>query len=100
MNPFLDAESLMRARGRLIRSKDLSDSQKQPTILDSNHHVTEIFFRTQYLENHRIGIEQLRSIVQQTYWIFGVRNEVKQIEANCVPLQNQEERVSPGGRLN
>ena len=39
LNPIINAEGLMRARGRLIRPKDLSFAQKHPLILDSQHHV-------------------------------------------------------------
>ena len=63
-NPFIDADGLIRARVRLISSKDLSFAQKYPIFLNSNHHVTLIVLRNEHLENHHIEIEQLRSMVQ------------------------------------
>ena len=62
--PFIDAEGLIRARGRLITSEDLSFGQKHPIVLVSNHHVTLIVLRNEHLENHQIEIGQLRSMVQ------------------------------------
>ena len=62
-NFFIDAEGLMRARGSLIRSKELSNGQKQPNILDSNYHETVMFLRKKRVEDHHIEIEKLRSMV-------------------------------------
>ena len=82
LNSFLDVEGLLRAIGSRMKSKDLTFAQKRPITLDGKRHVTGILLRNDYLENHHVGIEQLGSIVQENYWIFGVRNKLRSIKAN------------------
>ena len=48
LNPFLDADGLLRARGRLVKSKDLTFAQKNRIILDGKHQVTGILLRNDY----------------------------------------------------
>ena len=67
LNPFLDADGLLRARGRLVKSKDLTFAQNEPKELDGKHYVKGIFLKNEHLENHHVGIEQHKSMVQENY---------------------------------
>ena len=84
LNPFLDVDRLLRARCRTMKSKDMTFAQKHPIKLDGNYHNTSILLRNEDLENHNVGIEQLRSMVQENYSraFFGVRNQLRSIKSN------------------
>ena len=93
-NPFLDVDGLLRARGRLVKSKELTFAQKHPIILDGKHHVTGILLRNEHLENHHVGNEQLRTMVRVHYWIFDVSNKLRSIKTNCVLVEKLLRKVN------
>ena len=40
--------------------------------------------------NYREGTEYVRSILQQYYWIIGLRNALKNVELKCVKCRKQQ----------
>ena len=81
--PFL-CDGLIRARGRIRRASCLSFEQKHPIILYSQHPVVKMFLLQFHSENFHEGVEFLRSIVQQKYWIVGLRSDLRRIKNNCL----------------
>ena len=81
--PFLNND-LMRARGRLRKASCLSFEQKHPVILSSKHVVVKLFLNDVHISNAHEGVEYLRSIVQQLYWVLGLRSELRRIRLKCV----------------
>ena len=77
-------DGLVRARGRIRRASCLSFEQKHPIILSSQHPVVKTFLLQVHSENFHEGVEFLRSIVQQKYWIVGLRSELRRIKNNCL----------------
>ena len=69
LSPFLQG-NLLRAKGRLRKASCLTFEQKHPLILHSKHHVVKIFLQHLHLVNHHEGVEYIRSVVQQKYWII------------------------------
>ena len=47
LNPFLDVDDLLRARGRIVNA-DIPENMKYPITLPANHRVTQrpLFFQT------------------------------------------------------
>ena len=81
--PFLNND-LIRARGRLRKASCLSFEQKHPVILSSKHVVVKQFLNDVHISNAHEGVEYLRSIVQQLYWVLGLRSELLRIRLKCV----------------
>ena len=75
---------MIRARGRLRKASCLSFEQKRPVILSSKHVVVKLFLNDVHISNAHEGVEYLRSIVQQLYWVLGLRSELRRIRLNCV----------------
>ena len=76
--PFLNND-LIRARGRLRKASCLSFEQKHPVILSSKHVVVKLFLNDVHISNAHDGVEYLRSIVQQLFWVLGLRSELRRI---------------------
>ena len=81
--PFLNND-LIRARGRLRKASCLSFEQKHPVILSSKHVVVKLFLNDVHISNAHDGVEYLRSIVQQLFWVLGLRSELRRIRLKCV----------------
>ena len=81
--PFL-INGLIRARGRLRKASCLSFEQKHPVILSSKHLVVKMFLNDVHISNAHEGVEYLRSIVQQLFWILRLRSELRRIRLKCV----------------
>ena len=71
--PFIDQQGLIRAQGRIGKSQ-LNFETKQPILLHWKHHIVELFLRNEHMNSHHEGTEHVRNIVQQKFWILGIRN--------------------------
>ena len=81
--PFIDANGLIRAKGRLGKS-DIDYDTKHPILLHWKHPAVELFLKSEHLRNFHEGTEYVRNVVQQNYWILGIRNALRSIKAKCV----------------
>ena len=75
---------MIRARGRLRKATCLSFEQKHPVILSSKHVVVKLFLNDVDISKAHEGVEYLRSIVQQLYWVLRLRSELRRIRLKCV----------------
>ena len=76
--PFFDDNGLMRAKS------DIDYETKHSILLYWNHPVVEKFLKSEHLRNSHEETEYVRNVVQQNYWILGIRNALRLINANCV----------------
>ena len=81
--PFLDKQGTMRLKGRLNKSM-LPDETKHPILLSAKHPVIILLLRQAHVDNHHEGTEHVRNILQQQYWITGLRNALRRIKYSCV----------------
>ena len=81
--PFIDANGLIRAKGRLGKS-DIDYDTKHPILLHWKHPAVELFLRSEHRRNFHEGTEYVRNVVQQNYWILGIRNALRSIKVKCV----------------
>ena len=77
-SPFIDQQGLIRAQGRIGKSQ-LNFETKHPTLLHWKHLLVELFLRNEHKNSHHEGTEHVRNIVQQKFWILGIRNAQKQM---------------------
>ena len=80
--PFLDKQGTIRLKGRLNKSM-LPDETKHP-ILSAKHPAIVLLVRQAHVDNHHEGTEHVRNILQQQYWITGLRNALRRIKYSCV----------------
>ena len=111
LSPFMDDQKLMRIKGRL-RHADASYEMKQPILLSTKHPIVGKLIEDAHESNYHEGTEYVRSVLQQNYWIIGLRNALRNVKLKCVkcrkqqvggvqsfmaelPKERLEERVSP-----
>ena len=82
-SPFIDQQGLIRAQGRISKSH-LNFETKHPILLHWKHHVVEMFLQNEHKNNHHEGTEHVRNIVQQKFWILGIRNALRSIKNKCI----------------
>ena len=82
-SPFIDLQGLIRAQGRIGKSH-LNFETKHPILLHWKHQVVELFLQTEHKNNHHEGTEHVRNIVQQKFWILGIRNALRSIKNKCI----------------
>ena len=82
-SPFIDQRGFIRAKGR-IGKNILSFETKHPILSHWKHHVVELFLRNEHTNSHHAGTEHVRNIVQQKFWILGIRNALRSIRNKCI----------------
>ena len=80
---FIDQQGLIRAQGRIGKSQ-LNFKTKHPVMLHWKHHVVELFLRNEHRNSHHEGTEHVRNIVQQKFWILGIRNAFRSIKNKII----------------
>ena len=96
LSPFLAEDGSMRLRGRLRRS-ELSFQTKHPMLLSAKHPLVILMLKQAHADNNHEGTEYVRNVLQQEYWIMGLRNALRSIKHQCIqcrkvstqPLQPQ-----------
>jgi len=82
LHPFLDNEGLLRVGGRL-RNSSASFEVKHPIILNKCH-ISYLIIKKAHKETLHGGINLMRNYIQRKFWIFGLRNSLKQLLKECV----------------
>ena len=80
---FIDQQGLIRAQGRIGKSQ-LNFETKHPILLHWKHHVVELFLKNEHKNSHHEGTEHVRYIVQQKFWILGIRNALRSTKNKCI----------------
>ena len=83
LSPFFDQQGLIRAQGGIGKSQ-LNFKTKHQILLHWKHHVVELLLRNEHKNNHQEGTEHFRNIVQQKFWILGIRNALRSIKNKCI----------------
>jgi hypothetical protein len=82
LNPFLDADHIVRVGGRLAYSK-LSFNNKHPILLPRSHRLTELIIETTHKENLHPGLKTLHYLLVQNYWILSPFRAIKHVLSRC-----------------
>ncbi|XP_026466074.1 uncharacterized protein LOC113369720 [Ctenocephalides felis] len=82
LNPFVDAEGLLRVGGRLENSQ-LPYSQKHPIILPRRHYITRLLLRQEHVRLLHAGTQAILINIRQKYWPINGRNIIKGIIKEC-----------------
>ena len=89
LSVFLDNQDLMRLRRRL-RHADPSYQMKHPILLFAKHPIVRKMIEDAHESNYHEGTEHVCSILQQNFWVFGLRNTLRKKQMKCVKCRKQQ----------
>lgn len=89
MAPFLDADKILRARGRLKEST-LSYDQKHPIILPASATLTQRLIRIAHHETLHGGVQLIMHNLREHYWIPRLRQAVRQFNRSCMVCRRHQ----------
>ena len=93
-SPFIDQQGLIRGQDRIGKSQ-LNFETKHPILLHWKHHVIELFLQNEHKNSHHEGTEHIRNIVQQEFWILGIRNALRSIKNKCIRCRKGRAQTKP-----
>ncbi|XP_064475786.1 uncharacterized protein LOC135389683 [Ornithodoros turicata] len=91
LNPYLDANSLLRVGGRL-EFADEEDSTRHPVLLPAKHRLTELLVLDVHRRLHHTGVQDTLCELRLKYWIVKGRQTVRRVLQTC--LQCRRRRLS------
>ena len=83
LSPSVDSDNIIRLRGRLSRTT-ISDDLKHSILLATKHPAVVLMLREMHEVNHHEGTECVRSLVQQRFWVIGLRDALRSIRSKWV----------------
>lgn len=93
LNPFLDADNLLRVGGRLENS-DIPYNQKHPIIIPKRSYLTDLIIRHEHVRLMHAGTKQVLSSLNMNYWLINGNSEIKRIIHKCVICFKNKARCS------
>lgn len=93
LNPFLDAQGILRVGGRLSNSQ-YPYEKKHPKVLSSNHHYTKLLFSFEHIRLCHAGPQLLLSSIKERYWPVSGRNMAKKVCHECIPCYKANPKIS------
>ncbi|XP_070138848.1 uncharacterized protein [Drosophila bipectinata] len=84
LSPFIDAQGILRVRGRLRNALQLTTQQRTPIILPKSHHFTDLVIKNAHLNTMHGGVQLTRAIIHQQFWIINTKQAVKRVLRQCV----------------
>ena len=82
LNPFIDANKLLRVGGRL-RNSSFPEYKVHPILLPAKHYITKLIFRLEHVRALHCGVQQLLYLVREKYWPVHGRNIAKLTVRTC-----------------
>ena len=92
--PFIDAEGVLRAKGRLRRAK-MDFESKHPIVLSCHHRVVELYLNHEHQLYNYEGVEYLRTMIQRRFWIIVLRYALRSMNYNCVTCSRNASAILP-----
>ena len=88
LSHFIEEDGAIRMKGRLKHS-NLAYNAKHPILLTAKHPVVQFLLEIAHRENLYEGTEYLRNMIQQDYWIIGLRNALRKIKSRCIKCRQR-----------
>jgi hypothetical protein len=83
LRPIL-VNGILRVGGRLNNAPTLSEEEKHPAILPSDHRVTFLIIQDAHRRLAHCGREHILSETRKKFWIIGGRTLAKQLVRKCI----------------
>lgn len=91
LNPFVDAEGLLRVGGRLKFA--MLDDQANPIILPQKNSLTNLIIADIHIKLLHGGIQMMLGYLRRSYWIVGARSRIRQFIHRCVVCFRQKPKT-------
>ena len=88
LSPFIEEDGTIRVKGRLKHS-NLDYNAKHPILLTAKHPVVQLLLEKAHRDNLHEGTEYARNMLQQEYWIIGLRNALRKIKSRCIKCRHR-----------
>ena len=88
LSPFIEEDGTIRVNGRLKHS-NLDYNVKHPLLLTAKHPVVQFLLEKAHRDNLHEGTEYVRNMLQQKYWIIGLRNALRKIKSRCIKCRHR-----------
>ena len=92
-SPFFDDTGIIRL-GRRIKHARSSFEQRHSILLSTKHDFVKILLRDLPLEHNHEGVEYVRSVIQQKFWILGLRKALRSIKSSCLFCRNLRAQIN------
>lgn len=83
LDPFLDADGVLRVGGRLKKSNFPEDS-KHPYIIPKKSHLAELLVQHEHIRSGHSGRQHVIASLRKRYWIVNANATVRKILDKCV----------------
>ena len=87
VSPFSDEKVLIRTRV-CNKHANLSFEQRHPILLSTKHEMVNLMLRSLHQEHNHEEVEYVRSVIQQKFWMWFLRNASRNIMSHCVFCRN------------
>ena len=88
MSPFIEEDGTIQVEGRLKHS-NLDYNAKHPILLTAKHPVVQLLLEKAHRDNLHEGTQYVRNMLQQKYWIIGLRNALMKIKSSCIKCRHR-----------
>ena len=88
MSPFIEEDRTIRVKGRLKHS-NLDYNAKHPMLVTAKQPVVQLLLEKAHQDNLHEGAEYVRNMLQQEYWIIGLRNALRKIKSRCIRCRHR-----------
>ena len=88
LSPFIEEDRTIRVKGRLKHS-NLDYNAKHPILLTAKHPVVQLLLERAHRDNLHEGTEYVRNMLQQEYWIIGLRNALRKLKSKCIKCRRR-----------
>ena len=88
LSPFIEEDGTIRVKGRLKHS-NFDYNAKHPILLTGKHPVVQLLLERAHQDNLHEGTEYVRNMLQQEYWIIGLRNALRKINSRCIKCRHK-----------
>ena len=91
LSPFIDEDGMLRSDTRIKYAEYLMYDTCFPIVFPRKHHVTKLIVRKHHeVNNYAAGTNHLLSIISNKYWILKTREEIREMEKECVKCIRQK----------
>ncbi|XP_062702438.1 uncharacterized protein LOC134285524 [Aedes albopictus] len=95
LNPFLDQNGVLRAKGRLEKAVCLSRNARTPIILPYEHYISFLVVKTYHEKYFHYNDNAVIAAIQQKYWILKCRSLLKKVKKYCQKCILNKAKPSP-----
>ena len=88
LSPSIEENGTIRVKDRLKHS-NLDYNAKHPILLTAKYPVVQVLLEKAHRDNLHQGTEYVRDMLQQEYWVIGIRNALRKIKSRCIKCRHR-----------